>query len=76
MLRCRMVGFWLSAQPRIWQIGRISGLGLRVDDRFVDKVLMPGFVEAHGHAMEGGVWQDLFLGYFERHAPGGALRAA
>lgn len=73
MLRCRMVGFWLSAQPRIWQIGRISGLGLRVDDRFVDKVLMPGFVEAHGHAMEGGVWQDLFLGYFERHAPGGAL---
>ena len=35
--------------------------------------LMPGFVEAHGHAMEGGVWRDLFLGFFQRHAPDGAL---
>ncbi|WP_102226817.1 amidohydrolase [Acidimangrovimonas sediminis] len=44
-----------------------------LDKRFADKVLMPGFVEAHGHAMEGSVWRDLFLGYFHRHAPEGEL---
>ena len=44
---------------------------LTVDDRYADMTLMPGFVEAHGHAMEGSVWHDLFLGYFERHSPDG-----
>ncbi|KAA2315377.1 amidohydrolase [Pseudooceanicola sediminis] len=44
-----------------------------VDTRFEDKVLMPGFVEAHGHAMEGTVWNDLFLGYFKRTAPDGSI---
>lgn len=47
--------------------------GIRVDERYADKVLMPGFVEAHGHAMEGGVWRDLFLGFFERYSPEGQL---
>ncbi|QUS36322.1 amidohydrolase [Falsirhodobacter algicola] len=49
-----------------WNVGKI-------DDRFADRVLMPGLVEAHAHAMEGGVWKDLFLGYFRRHAPDGRL---
>tara|TARA_R110000737_G_scaffold71371_1_gene99812 strand:+ start:1930 stop:3627 length:1698 start_codon:yes stop_codon:yes gene_type:complete len=46
---------------------------ITIDTRFEDKVLMPGFVEAHGHAMEGNVWNDLFLGYFKRTAPDGSI---
>ncbi len=47
--------------------GRVLGVGgldelagwgeHRLDDRFADKVLMPGFVEGHCHLMEGGIWR-------------------
>ena len=42
-----------------------------LDDRFSDKVLMPGFVEGHGHAMEGGVWDHAYVGYQDRYDPDG-----
>ncbi|MEM7094861.1 MAG: amidohydrolase [Actinomycetota bacterium] len=37
-----------------------------VDDRFADKVLTPGFIEAHSHVMAGGMWQMAYVGYFDR----------
>ena len=44
-----------------------------LDERFAGQVLMPGFVEAHGHAMEGALWENLFLGYFKRTSPEGTV---
>ncbi|MBU6500134.1 MAG: amidohydrolase, partial [Rhodospirillales bacterium] len=54
--------------------GRILGLGTAadmaafrptaLDDRFADKVLVPGFVEGHSHAAEGLMWRNLYVGYF------------
>ena len=44
-----------------------------VDNRFADKVLMPGFIEAHSHVMTGGVWQYPYVGFFDRHGPDGKL---
>ena len=44
-----------------------------LDDRFADKVLMPGFVEGHCHSWEGSAWEDTYLGFFDRTAPDGVL---
>ncbi len=61
--------------------GRILGAGERdeltgwgdyeLDDRFADKVLMPGLVEGHSHAMEGTFWRYVYCGYFDRLDPDG-----
>ena len=50
------------------QDGRILGAGTLdemamygaydLNDSFADKILTPGFVEGHAHAMEGGVWDQ------------------
>ncbi len=63
--------------------GRILGTGplevlagwgdYDLDERFADKVLMPGFVEGHCHAMEGGVWDYPYVGYQDRTDPRGNL---
>src|SRR3546814_17872386 len=45
------------------------------DDRFADKVLMPGFVEGHSHIMEGGIWPYTYVGYFDRVSPEGGTVA-
>lgn len=42
-----------------------------VDDRFADLVLMPGLVEGHAHALEGGFWDYPYVGYYDRLAPDG-----
>jgi predicted amidohydrolase YtcJ len=42
-----------------------------LDDRFADKVLMPGFVEGHCHAMEGRVWDYAYVGHQDRTDPDG-----
>ncbi len=42
-----------------------------LDERFADKILMPGFVEGHAHAMEGGVWDHAYVGYQDRYDPDG-----
>ena len=44
-----------------------------VDNTFADKVLMPGFIEAHTHVMSGGVWQFPYVGFFDRKDPQGNL---
>ncbi|MFC3283729.1 amidohydrolase [Litchfieldella rifensis] len=61
--------------------GRVLGVGpleeierhgeVRVDDRYADKVLVPGFVEGHSHALEGSIWDHLYLGYFDKRDPDG-----
>lgn len=63
--------------------GRILGVGTRsrllsfgthrIDETFVDKILMPGLVEGHCHLMEGGMWQFVYVGYFDRRGPDGTL---
>ncbi len=61
--------------------GRILGAGSieelkawgphELDDRFADKVLMPGLVEAHAHLMAGGLWRYTYCGYFDLRDPDG-----
>ena len=65
--------------------GRILGVGtldtLRgwgtsdIDERFADKVLMPGLVEGHSHLMAGALWRHAYCGYFDVDDPDG-LRVA
>ena len=47
---------------------------LRVDDTFADSVLLPGFVEAHSHSLEGAIWAWEYAGFFPRLGPDGDLR--
>ena len=61
--------------------GRILGVGALdeltpwgpyvIDTTFADKVLVPGFVEAHSHVMAGSIWAYTYVGYFARTAPDG-----
>ncbi|MCR9125622.1 MAG: amidohydrolase [Rhodobacteraceae bacterium] len=63
--------------------GRILGVGpladlatwgdYELDERFADKVLMPGLVEGHAHAMEGTLWRHTYCGYFDRIDPDGRV---
>ncbi|QIL78600.1 amidohydrolase [Diaphorobacter sp. HDW4A] len=65
------------------QAGKIAAVGTEADmaawpdaervDRFKDKVLMPGLIEAHSHLMEGAMWDAVYLGYFDRRDPDGKL---
>ncbi|WP_028712775.1 amidohydrolase [Paracoccus sp. J55] len=67
----------VSHDGRILAVGgpeEMRGRGdLHHDDRFADKVLMPGFVEGHAHMMEGSVWRFTYLGHYDRVAPDGRL---
>lgn len=63
--------------------GRVLGAGsldelsawgdYTLDDRFADKVIMPGLVEGHSHAMEGTLWQYTYVGFFDRMDPHGKV---
>jgi predicted amidohydrolase YtcJ len=65
--------------------GRILGAGsledltgwgeYDLDDTFQDKVLVPGFVEAHAHVLEGVCAQFPYVGYFDRRAVDGTVNA-
>ncbi len=44
-----------------------------IDERFADKVILPGFVEAHCHAGTGAVWINPYVGFFPRRAPDGVM---
>ena len=47
-------------------LDEVSGWGeYQLDDTFVDKVIVPGFVEAHAHVMAGGMTMLPYLGYFD-----------
>ncbi|MCP4768271.1 MAG: amidohydrolase [Gammaproteobacteria bacterium] len=61
--------------------GRILGAGSQqelkgwgdysLDDRFRDKIIMPGFVEGHSHTLDGVFWAYHYVGYFDRIGPDG-----
>lgn len=65
--------------------GRVLGVGsvdelsawgdCVVDDQFADKVIMPGFIEAHSHSGAGAMWAYTYVGYFDRRAPDGVVWA-
>jgi predicted amidohydrolase YtcJ len=42
-----------------------------LDERFKDHVIVPGFVEAHAHVMEGAMALTPYLGWFDRPLPDG-----
>ncbi len=65
--------------------GRILGTGTleelagwgahELDERFADKILMPGLVEGHSHTMEGTFWRYIYCGFFDRMDPNGQVWA-
>ncbi len=63
---------------RILGVGTIEELSVwgpwTIDDTFVDAVLVPGFIEAHSHVLEGGLWAFEYVGYFDRMGADGVLR--
>jgi predicted amidohydrolase YtcJ len=56
-------------------VGSLDEMGawgpFELDERFADKVLLPGFVEGHGHATEGTYWRFAYCGFFDRRDPDG-----
>lgn len=42
-----------------------------IDDRYGDKVIMPGLIEAHAHVMAGGLWRFAYCGHYARIDPEG-----
>jgi predicted amidohydrolase YtcJ len=83
--RARRIVTMNPSQPSATHVavrdGRILGAGtleelkgwgkFELDERFADKVILPGFVEGHSHAFEGGVWKFPYVGYFDRTSPEG-----
>lgn len=63
--------------------GRILGAGTldelagwgdyTLDERFADKVIMPGLIEGHAHSMEGAMWSFTYVGWFDRMDPDGKI---
>ncbi len=52
----------------------VAGWGeSRLDDSFANKIMTPGFVEAHAHVMAGGMMTLPYLGYFERARADGSI---
>lgn len=65
-------------QGRIVAVGEQAEIaqyapGGMIDDRFRDKVLLPGFVEGHSHIMEGMMWTLPYVGAFARKSPEGKI---
>jgi predicted amidohydrolase YtcJ len=55
-------------------LDELSGWGCHsLDERFADKVLMPGLVEAHSHVSEGTYWRYVYCGFYDRLDPNGRL---
>lgn len=61
--------------------GKVLGVGpleelqdlgpYQLNEQFAHQYVYPGFVEGHSHALEGAMWNYLYLGYFPRHNPEG-----
>lgn len=53
----------------------LSGLGAVIDDRFGDKTLVPGFVEAHCHMLQEGALAGFpWIGAYDRRSADGTMR--
>jgi predicted amidohydrolase YtcJ len=58
----------------VGQLAEVAGWGAHeIDTGFADKVLVPGFVEAHAHVMAGGMLQHPYVGYYDRPLPDGRI---
>ena len=58
----------------VGSLAELEGWGAyTLDRRFEDLVLLPGFVEGHSHAFEGGVWRFPYVGFFDRRSPDGTV---
>ncbi len=44
-----------------------------VDDRYADKIMLPGLIEAHAHVMAGGIWRYPYVGHYDRTDPAGRV---
>ena len=42
---------------------------VEIDDRFADKVILPGLVEGHCHSREGSGWDETYVGFHDRMDP-------
>jgi hypothetical protein len=87
IFRARRIHTMNPARPQATHVavrdGRIVGAGSlqelagwgphALDERFADKVLMPGFVEGHSHLMEGALWRFVYVGYHDRTDPEGRV---
>jgi len=83
--RARRIHTMNPARPEATHVavrdGRVLGVGtleelrgwgaFELDERFADKVLLPGFVEGHGHVSEGSRWRNTYCGWFDRTDPDG-----
>ena len=49
----------------------VAEFGGTLDTRFAERVIVPGFVEGHGHAADGMMWRKPYVGYYPRTAPDG-----
>ncbi|MYN13356.1 amidohydrolase family protein [Pusillimonas sp. TS35] len=62
---------------RILAVGTQEQVGVwgrgRHDERYADKVLMPGLVEGHCHLHEGVVWLYVYVGFYDRRGPDGKI---
>lgn len=65
---------------RIRAVGSLDELATygpaRIDRRYEDAVLLPGFVEAHSHASAGAMWRATYVGFFPQTQPDGRPSAA
>jgi hypothetical protein len=54
--------------------GEMADLGpFEIDDRFAEKVILPGLVEGHSHLHAGAAWRDPYVGFFDRADPDGKI---
>lgn len=51
----------------------VAGPNAIIDERFADKILVPGFVEGHAHVLEGTLWKHVYVGAFDRKNPEGEI---
>ena len=62
---------------RILGVGELDDLAIwgpyEIDNTFADKIIIPGFVEAHSHTIVGGFWKFPYVGHFDRTAPDGTF---
>ncbi len=60
---------------RIRAVGSVEELAAygeaRIDDRFADHVIVPGFVEAHTHTFGAMLWAAPYIGFYDRVDPDG-----
>ena len=54
---------------------RANGITYQINDTFINNVMYPGFIEAHMHAQQSGLYNMnyAYVGYFDRHTADGEI---